>query len=177
MEDIKTVRQRNITVKLSDTDCQRLVRKCGEHGLTVGELLENFVSDLIGGPGTNGLDERDLANQWFDRCWFGAYPDDTLLRHLLCWGYAPEHYLDVLDNIEEAEETKKRALEQPEIYDPEELSYLDDDIADWQEELADMRVDWKPDKEPDMQEEVDIIKKWVKEKEKLMSKESDIIQL
>lgn len=177
MEDIKTVRQRNITVKLSDTDCERLVRKCGEHGLTVDELLENFVSDLIGGQGTNGSDERDLANQWFNRCWFGAYPEDTFLQYLLINGYNPGHYLDVLDNIKDAEGTKQRAADHPEDYDPEELSYLDDDIADWQEELADMRADWKPDKEPDMQEEVDIIKKWVKEKEKLMSKESDIIQL
>lgn len=174
MSDTK---RRNITITLTDEDCDKLVRKCGEHGLTVGELLENFVSDLIGGHGTNGSDERDLANQWFDRCWFGMFPENTFLHFLLLNGYDPEHYLDVLDWIKDAEDTKQRAVDHPEDYDPEELSYLDDYIADWQEELADMRADWKSDKEPDMQEEVDIIKKWVKEKEKLMSKESDIIQL
>lgn len=171
MAENDTIRERQITVKMSDEDCKRLARKCGEHGLTVGQLIENFIGDLIGGSYTNGSDERDLADQWFNRCWFGTYPDDTLLRHLLCWGYDPEHYLDVLDNIEEAQETKKRALEQPEIYDPEELSYLDDDIADWQEELADMRADWKPDKEPDMDAQVAIIIKWVSERDSLMEQE------
>ena len=32
VEEIKTIRERNITVKLSDADCNRLARKCGEHG-------------------------------------------------------------------------------------------------------------------------------------------------
>ena len=33
------------------------------------------------------------------------------------------------------------------------------------EELKDMREDWKPEKEPNMDEEIDLIKKWVKERE------------
>lgn len=159
---------RKIELNLSDEDCKRLARKCGEHGLTVGQLLENFIGDLIGGSCTNGSDERDLADQWFNRCWFGAYPEDTFLQYLLLNGYNPEHYLDVLDNIKHAEGTKQRAADHPEDYDPEELSYLDDDIADWQEELADMRVDWKPDKEPDMEKELELIRRWVKDREDLI---------
>ena len=42
-KEIETIRERKITVKLSDADCDRLARKCGEHGLTIGELIENFV--------------------------------------------------------------------------------------------------------------------------------------
>lgn len=41
--------ERKITVKLSDADCDRLARKCGKYGLTIGELIENFVGDLVGG--------------------------------------------------------------------------------------------------------------------------------
>lgn len=48
-KEIETIRERKITVKLSDADCDRLARKCGEHGLTIGELIENFVGDLVGG--------------------------------------------------------------------------------------------------------------------------------
>lgn len=33
-KEIETIRERKITVKLSDADCDRLARKCGEHGLT-----------------------------------------------------------------------------------------------------------------------------------------------
>ena len=46
-KEIETIRERKITVKLSDADCDRLARKCGEHGLTIGELIENFVGDLV----------------------------------------------------------------------------------------------------------------------------------
>ena len=48
-KEIETIRERKITVKLSDADCDRLARKCGEHGLTIGELIENFVGDLVSG--------------------------------------------------------------------------------------------------------------------------------
>ena len=61
-KEIETIRERKITVKLSDADCDRLARKCGEHGLTIGELIENFVGDLVGGTYSNGSDERDYAD-------------------------------------------------------------------------------------------------------------------
>lgn len=82
-KEIETIRERKITVKLSDADCDRLARKCGEHGLTIGELIESYKADL------------------------------------------------------------EEALE----------------------ELKDMRADWKPEKEPNMDEEIELIKKWVKERE------------
>lgn len=59
-KEIETIRERKITVKLSDADCDRLARKCGEHGLTIGELIENFVGDLVGGTYSNGSDEEDF---------------------------------------------------------------------------------------------------------------------
>ena len=99
-KEIETIRERKITVKLSDADCDRLARKCGEHGLTIGELIENFVGDLVGGTYSNGSDERDYADQWFERCWFGMFPEPTLLNHLLNLGYEPEHYLFWLKNVE-----------------------------------------------------------------------------
>ena len=123
---------------------------------TIGELIENFAGDLVGGTYSNGSDERDYADQWFERCWFGMIPKPTLLNHLLCWGYDPKDYLNAMDNIETAKEEKKYLEEHP-----EEASYLDDDIADWEEELKSMREDWKPENEPNMDEEIERIKKWV----------------
>ena len=166
-KEIETIRERNITVKLSDADCDRLVRKCGEHGLTVGEMIENFVGDLVGGSYSNGSDERDNAERWFERCWFGMFPEQTLLNHFLCWGYEPEDYLDTLDNIETAIKEKEYLEEHPEEAN-EEAQYIDDDIECWQEELKDMRADWKPEKEPNMDEEIKLIKKWVKDREDLL---------
>lgn len=160
-------RERNITVKLNDEECRRLIEKCGEHGLTVGKLVENFICDLVGGSLSNGSDERMHAEQWFDRCWFGMFPEDTLLRHLLYEGFDPEDYINALDGIKEGENDLQDAQEHPENYDKEDLEYLQSDIEEWKDELARMKADWHPDQEPDMDEQLQIIKKWIEEKRKL----------
>ena len=198
-KEIETIRERKITVKLSDADCDRLARKCGEHGLTIGELIENFVGDLVGGTYSNGSDERDYADQWFERCWFGMFPEPTLLNHLLHLGYEPEHYLDMLENVEtiksDIEITKQNIAEPSDewkdiVYhkynddftsyecvpcynsvdeyiasEKEDLESYKADLEEALEELKDMRADWKPEKEPNMNEEIELIKKWVKERE------------
>lgn len=166
-KEIETIKERKITVKLSDADCERLAKKCGEYGLTVGELIENFIGDLVDGTYTNGSDERMYAEQWFDRCYFGMFPEPTLLNHLLSLGYEPEEYLETLDNIETAIKEKEYLAEHPEEAD-EEAQYLDDDIECWQEELKDMRDYWKPDGEPDMDKEIELIKKWAEEKQRMI---------
>ena len=172
--DIKIVKERRITVKMSDSDCDRLARKCGKSGITIGELIQSFIGDLIDGTYSNGSDERDYADQWFERCWFGMFPKPTLLNHLICWGYNPEDYLNTMDNIETAKKEKKYLEEHPEEADEEEASYLDDDITDWEEELKSMREDWKPEKEPNMGEEIELIKKWVFQKELLMAGKEEV---
>lgn len=165
-KEIETIKKRKITVKLSDADCDRLVRKCGKYGLTVEELLENFVGDLVGGTYSNGSDEIMYANQWFDRCWFGTFSKPTLLNHLLKWGYMPENYINILNNIETAKEEKKYLNEHPEETNMT-AQQIENDIAGWEEELKNMRADWKTEEEPDMCEEIQLLKNWIKEKENL----------
>ena len=167
-QEIKTIKERKITVKLSDADCNRLAKKCGEYGLTVGELLENFIGDLVSGTYSNGSAERDYAKRWVERCWFGMFPEQTLLSHLLCNGYEPENYLALLNCIKYAEYDKERAKEVPEECDEEELSFIDGDIADWEEKLHDMRADWEPEKKPNMDEEIERIKKWLQDRAELL---------
>lgn len=121
-KEIETIKERKITVRLSDADCDRLARKCGEYGLTIGELIENFVGDLVGGTYSNGSDERDYANKWFERCWFGMFPEETLLKFLLCTGYdVYDDFLEIIDDIEneyaELEDYKKDQS----VFDEEEI--------------------------------------------------------
>ncbi|MEG1432863.1 hypothetical protein [Eubacterium sp.] len=79
------IKERKITLQLSDQDCEEISIMAGRNGLSVPELLENFIADLTGGMRSNGSDERALADQWFDRC-FGMFPQkNTLLCHLLIW--------------------------------------------------------------------------------------------
>ena len=47
----------------------------------------------------------------------------------------------------------------------EDLESYKADLEEALEELNDMREDWKPEKEPNMDEEIELIKKWVKERE------------
>ena len=197
-KEIKTITERTITVKLSDADCDRLAKKCGEHGLTIGELIENFVGDLVSGTYSNGSDERDYADQWFERCWFGMFPEKTLLNHLLLnWEDGPEHYLFAMHEIETAKEnirsTEKEIAEPSDIWKhifsdsaftkpcylsvdeymaalKEDLQSYHDDLREWTEELESMREDWEPETEPNMGEEIERIKKWVEEKEELLLK-------
>ena len=83
----------NVKLQLAADDCQRLAMKAAGCGLTISELLENFVNDLVCGADTNGSDERMYAEQWFERCWFSYQPEETLLRHLIEWGCI-EEFLD-----------------------------------------------------------------------------------
>ena len=61
-EEIETIKPRTITVNLSDADVRRLAEKSGEGGLTISELLENFIGDLVDGTYSNGSDERCMQN-------------------------------------------------------------------------------------------------------------------
>lgn len=158
-KEIETIRERKITVKLSDADCERLARRCGEHNLTIGELIENFIGDLVDGTYSNGSDERDYAEKWFKRCWFGMFSEPTLLSHLIYWGYDPEDYLLAMRNIETDKEEKKNLEEHS-----EEIRYIDDDMEYWEEEIESMTYYWKPNKETIMDEEIKLIKKWVNER-------------
>ena len=164
-KEIETIRERKITVKLSDADCDRLARKCGEHGLTIGELIENFVGDLVGGTYSNGSDERDYADQWFERCWFGMFPEPTLLNHLLNLGYEPEHYLDMLENVEtiksDIEITKQNIAEPSDewkdiVYHKYNDDFLEiiDDIENGYAELE----DYKKDQSAFDEEEIEFLK-------------------
>ena len=98
-EEIETIKPRTITVNLSDADVRRLAEKSGEGGLTISELLENFIGDLVDGTYSNGSDERMYAEQWYQRCWFAMFSDDTFLKFLLLWGDLDD-YIDLMDELQ-----------------------------------------------------------------------------
>ena len=162
-------RKRTITVMMSDEDCRELADLCGEHGLTVGELLTNFIGDLIEGTQTNGSDERMYAKQWFDRCWFAHETKNTLLHHLLFWGHDPKNYLGTLDSLVMAQMDMEALVGNPDGYDEEDMSFINDDITYFSERIKEMSEDWKPEIEPDMEEQIEIIKKFVKQREQLIN--------
>lgn len=82
-QEINTIKPRTITINLSDADISRLYEKTGSVGLTPAALLESFIGDLVDGTYSNGSDEREYANAWFNRCGFADQSPDTFLRYML----------------------------------------------------------------------------------------------
>lgn len=167
-KEIATIKPRNITLNLSDADCERIAKRAGSHSLTVAQLLENVIGDLVGGTYSNGSDERDYADNWFNRCWFGMYPEETLLKHFIDEWIDVEDFLDTLDNIKTAEEDIKAYQEKQEAYDEEEISYIKDDLEYWQEQYHDSVDEWlKNHKDADIEKEIEKVRKWLADYESL----------
>ena len=127
--EIETIKPRTITVNLSDADVKRLAEKSGEGGLTISELLENFIGDLVDGTYSNGSDERMCAEQWYQRCWFAMFSDDTFLKFLLLWGDLDD-YIDLMDELES---NKKEMAEM--TAETEERDELQEYINELQKEI------------------------------------------
>lgn len=144
--------EHTIKISISDEEKESLFHLLGRHGLTVEELFKNVISDLVGQG--NGSDERDLMDQWFNRCWFSFEPEETLLKYCLEWGYDID---DVVTAWEENEYYKKFPEEFEDEGDGE--RWFETDLHD-----IDEYMEKHPDK--DMSEQIDICKKWLEEKEK-----------
>lgn len=104
-KEIETIKPREYSLKLSDADVLRIAKTAGAYDMTVSELLENFIGDLVNGTYTNGSDERMYAHQWAERCWFSYDPDKSLVKYLCDnWEYEFSDLWDVLERIEDAQE-------------------------------------------------------------------------
>ena len=153
-----TIRERTITLKLSDDDCDRILRKAGSSGLTVAQLLENFIGDLVGGTYYNGSDESMYAELWFDRCWFGMFPGKTLLRHLLENEVDIESFITTYEENEEYKAHPENFGELMEEYgmEPGESFWFEDDLKYYLD-------GWNPEGDPDMNKELETVRAYLNE--------------
>lgn len=159
VRDYELSLQRTLTIRLPDDDIEALCRKAGSVDLTVGELLENFISDLVGGSRTNGSDERMLAHQWFDRCWFSMVQEMTFLSYLIAYGQLDEAmaYWNDLEGYKEQEnldEDDKADL----AYCREELTKL---FKEYKEEFPEST-------ESSLDKAMGKVEKWCQEREELL---------
>lgn len=141
-KEIATIRERTLKLKLSDADVRRLAEKAGAYDLTVSELIENFIGDLVCGTYSNGSDERDYAEQWFERCWFSMFPDNTFLKFLIEWGDV-YHALELWDDIQQAKEEIDEIRNHPEDYDEFELPAVQEDMGYWREQLEEYFISYQ----------------------------------
>ncbi len=162
-KEIETIMERHIDIDLSDADVQRLCEKAGSVGLSVNELLRNFIGDLVHGTYTNGSDERDLAQQWFDRCWFGMFPDKTFLRYLIDWSFNVEDIVQLWGLIKSTE----KDLENTDEFDREDIDGMKEDLSYWKEDINETFSefqDWsKSEKIGTLDDEMATVLKWHEE--------------
>lgn len=159
-EEIETIRSRTIEVKLSDADVKRISEKAAAHGLTVGELIENFIGDLVCGTYSNGSDERMYAEQWFERCWFGMFPDLTFLRYLIEWGGLDE-VVKAWENIGDSQETiadTEKSLASGEIQGMDGKTYTWKDITNGEgTPIYSSKEEWEQEERATIQDEQEYI--------------------
>lgn len=113
---------------------KRLAEKSGEDGLTISELLENFIGDLVNGTYSNESDERMYAEQWYQRCWFAMFSDDTFLKFLLLWGDLDD-FIDLMNEMESSKKEMAEVTTDAEDCSTEERDELQEYVNDLQKEI------------------------------------------
>lgn len=139
-KEIETIKERSVILRLSEADCKRIAEKAGRAGLSVGELLEGFIGDLVDGTYSHGSDERMYAEQWYDRCGFSYVQEIegvSFLQFLMDFDQLDD-VLELWSDIKCAKEEIAHAEAHPDEWEPEELAEVRDDLAEWQQELNDI---------------------------------------
>jgi len=171
-EEVETIKERNISLKLSDADVERISKKAGGVGLTVSQLLENFIGDLVGGTYTNGSDERMYAVQWFDRCDFTYSPEKTFIKYLIEYEEL-EHTLDLWDEIKTAKDELEYAESHKDEFTSDAINDWETDLECWQEEINDTFSDyqgWAKGKEVStLEDEMKKVIEWQNEYKKILN--------
>lgn len=160
IEEYEMSLQRDITIKLPDDDIDALCKKAGKSELTVSQLIENFVSDLIDGSKTNGSDERMYAQQWFERCWFSSLTEEHFLSYLIDF--------DQIDSAIETWEELKYYKNQSELdqYEKEEVELLNEEIEELFNDYKELYANCADET---LEEAMEKVVAWSKEREELMN--------
>lgn len=169
-EEVKTVRERTITVKLSDADCKKVLEAAGQYGMTVGDLLSMFITDLVDGTLANKKCDRIYARRWVEQC-FRMWNAPTALGNLLTWEQDPEEYLKLFDELKEAREYKKYIENHKEEYG----KYWEEDIREQADQIEELKGRIEEFCEPEMNEdnELERIRRWIKERKSLFDTEEE----
>lgn len=168
-KEANPIKEKNIIVKLSETDCDKLSKLCGKNDVTVGGLIEAFLGDLIGGTYSNGSDEMEMAQQWFDRC-FAMMPQDTLLQYFFNNDYDTDDFLEVINEMESIEADLKEYEINPEEFNKEEIMFAKNDLEAYREEYdtiyKEIIENFKKEyPDADIKKEIQAMREWQEESE------------
>ena len=89
----------NISLEIPAENLKDILYKLAADDINLEKLLENFINDLVYGIDSNGSDECNQANAYYNRCTYDLSHDDTFLRHLLKSGEI-EDFLLIMEKAE-----------------------------------------------------------------------------
>jgi hypothetical protein len=186
-KEIATIKPRTFEIRLSDADYQRIAEKAAIAEMSVEELLESFIGDLVNGTYTNGSDERMHANDWYERCGYGCFEKSTFLHYLIN-EYSVNEFVDAWDSAEDYKEdadNTEKEIENPmadwknfidsngnQVYASKEsyLSELQEELKEMQdyyksemetvEEYWNNFLTWTDSKNPDKDKEIKAVLYW-----------------
>ena len=169
-QEILTIQERQIPIKLTSADCERVMKLCALNDITVAQLLEGFIGDLVNGTYTNGSDERDLARQYFDRCCY-PYKSTTLLKYLLKNGYdIYTDFLKIIKKISYLHKDLEEYKEDPSRFEDYEIEWIKSDLAELEEQIKEIKEDFSKENENFIwKNEVEEVYEFWKEKQILLN--------
>ena len=161
-EEIVTIKERDICIKLSEADIERLFKKAGAVGFTVSELLANFIGDLVGGTYSNGSDERMYANMWFERCWFSMGLGEV---HFLQWLIEYDDVESVVSDWNDLQMLKEQKdLDGFDEYDKQDMTTIGESLRSL---FEDYQKSKRAIKDSTLEGEMIIVVKWHNEMQKM----------
>lgn len=157
--------QRTITIRLPEDDIEELCRKAGGADLTVSELLENFISDLVGGSRTNGSDERMYVRKWFNRCWSSMEQEKTFLSYLVDYDLVDEA-MDYWSDLE-----IYKGYDVLDEYHKENMAYCQEDLEAL---FKDYKEEFPESSEQSVEAAMEKVVKWSRERDELLEGQKSI---
>lgn len=106
--------KRNATLELTDEEVQQLTEIAARSNMTAGELLSAFVHDLCRSEWSNGSDERDRAEDWYDRARVGFPCDQSLAGSLVT-----DDGLGAIESLVDALDSQQMYREDPKAWKEE----------------------------------------------------------
>ena len=74
----------NVPIELYQEDWGKIILMLAKDSINLQTLLTGFIADLVSSTkSSNGSDERILADEYYERCWYGLNGEGTFLRYLV----------------------------------------------------------------------------------------------
>lgn len=154
---------RRVTLQLSDEHCEEILRICGSRNLTVSQLLETFLRDLLGEePSVFESNECALAKRWLEEYDFYHKPNNNLLTFLHEYGIDVQEFSQLGHEIDLARKALKNMMTFFWNHTAEEVEKTKADLEAYEAEFNDYKSRFlKENPDADWEKELKEVRTWL----------------